>query len=110
MNSKDKFIGYIEDKDTYIIVAYKEHFDGLVVLEAVKPIPESGEADCKVIAKVFVSEHEEADEYYYIDYTLVVSPNEVGDDDRMEHLKNIVTSVLHIFEDDIIDFLEENKK
>ena len=104
----DKVLGVMDDKGTKIVLAYKGHLGKLVVMQ-IEPDAETyedGSADARVIAEVHISVHEESPDHFYIDYTIVAGPNEVGDEALMKQRKDRVVVILHNYEEEILDFVE----
>ena len=104
----DKVLGVMDDNATKIVLAYKGHLGKLVVMQ-IEPDAETyedGSTDARVIAEVHISVHEESPEHFYIDYTIVASPTEVGNDELMKQRKDRVTVILHNYEEEILDFIE----
>lgn len=104
----DKIIGVMDDNGTKVVLAYKGHLGKLVVMQ-IEPDAETyedGSSDARIIAQVHISAHEESPEHFYIDYTIVAGPNEVGDEALMKQRKDRVTVILHNYEEEILDFVE----
>ena len=104
----DKVLGVMNDKETKIVLAYKGYLGKLVVMQ-IEPDAETyedGSSDARIIAQVHISQHEESPEHFYIDYTIVAGPNEVGDEALMKQRKDRVTVILHNYEEEILDFVE----
>lgn len=107
----DKVLGVIDDKGTKIVLAYKGYLGKLVVMQ-IEPDAETyedGSSDARIIAQVHISVHEESPEHFYIDYTIVAGPTEVGDEALMKQRKDRVTVILHNYEEEILDFVENKE-
>lgn len=107
----DKVLGVMDDKGTKVVLAYKGYLDKLVVMQ-IEPDAETyddGSSDARIIAQVHVSAHEESPEHFYIDYTIVAGSTEVGDEALMKQRKDRVTVILHNYEEDILDFVENKE-
>lgn len=104
----DKVLGVMDDKGTKIVLAYKGYLGKLAVMQ-IEPDAETyedGSSDARIIAQVHISAHEESPEHFYIDYTIVAGPNEVGDEALMKQRKDRVNVILHNYEEEILDFVE----
>lgn len=107
----DKVLGVMDDKGTKIVLAYKGYLGKLVVMQ-IEPDAETyedGSSDARIIAQVHISAHEESPEHFYIDYTIVAGPNEVGDEALMKQRKDRVVVILHNYEEEILDFVENKE-
>lgn len=107
----DKVLGVMDDKGTKVVLAYKGYLGKLVVMQ-VEPDAETyedGSSDARIIAQVHISAHEESPEHFYIDYTIVAGPNEVGDEALMKQRKDRVVVILHNHEEEILDFVENKE-
>lgn len=107
----DKVLGVMDDKGTKVVLAYKGYLGKLVVMQ-VEPDAETyedGSSDARIIAQVHISAHEESPEHFYIDYTIVAGPNEVGDEALMKQRKDRVVVILHNYEEEILDFIENKE-
>lgn len=107
----DKVLGVMDDKGTKVVLAYKGYLGKLVVMQ-VEPDAETyedGSSDARIIAQVHISAHDESPEHFYIDYTIVAGPNEVGDEALMKQRKDRVTVILHNYEEEILDFVENKE-
>lgn len=107
----DKVLGVMNDKETKIVLAYKGYLGKLVVMQ-IEPDAETyedGSSDARIIAQVHVSAHEESPEHFYIDYTIVAGPTEVGNEELMKQRKDRVTVILHNYEEEILDFIENKE-
>ena len=107
----DKVLGVMDEKGTRIVLAYKGYLGKLVVMQ-VEPDAETyedGSSDARIIAQVHISAHEESPEHFYIDYTIVAGPTEVGDEALMKQRKDRVTVILHNYEEEILDFVENKE-
>jgi hypothetical protein len=104
----DKVLGVMDDNGTKIVLAYKGCLGKLVVMQ-IEPDAETyedGSSDARVIAEVYISVHEESPEHFYIDYTIVAGPTEVGNEELMKVRKDRVVVILHNYEEEILDFIE----
>lgn len=104
----DKVLGVMDDNGTKVVLAYKGHLGKLVVMQ-IEPDAETyedGSSDARVIAEVYISVHEESPMHFYIDYTIVAGPTEVGNEELMKQRKDRVTVILHNYEEEILDFIE----
>ena len=107
----DKVLGVMDDKGTKVVLAYKGYLGKLVVMQ-IEPDAETyedGSSDARIIANVYISQHEELPEHFYIDYTIVAGPTEVGDEALMKQRKDRVTVILHNYEEEILDFVENKE-
>lgn len=107
----DKVLGVMDDKGTKIVLAYKGYLGKLVVMQ-IEPDAETyedGSSDARIIAQVHISVHEESPEHFYIDYTIVAGPNEVGDEALMKQRKDRVVVILHNYEEEILDFIDNKE-
>lgn len=107
----DKVLGVMNDKETKIVLAYKGYLGKLVVMQ-IEPDAETyedGSYDARIIAQVHISQHEESPEHFYIDYTIVAGPTEVGNEELMKQRKDRVTVILHNYEEEILDFVESEE-
>jgi hypothetical protein len=107
----DKVLGVMDDKGTKIVLAYKGYLGKLVVMQ-IEPDAETyedGSSDARIIAQVHISAHEESPEHFYIDYTIVAGPTEVGDEALMKQRKDRVVVILHNYEEEILDFVENKE-
>lgn len=104
----DKVLGVMDDNGTKVVLAYKGYLGKLVVMQ-IEPDAETyedGSSDARIIAQVHISQHEESPEHFYVDYTIVAGPNEVGDEALMKQRKDRVVVILHNYEEEILDFVE----
>lgn len=104
----DKVLGVMDDNGTKVVLAYKGHLGKLVVMQ-IEPDAETyedGSSDARVIAEVYISVHEESPMHFYIDYTIVAGPTEVGNEELMKQRKDRVVIILHDYEEEILDFIE----
>ena len=107
----DKVLGVMNDKETKIVLAYKGYLGKLVVMQ-VEPDAETyedGSSDARIIAQVHISAHEESPEHFYIDYTIVAGPTEVGNEELMKQRKDMVVVILHNYEEEILDFIDNKE-
>lgn len=107
----DKVLGVMEDNGTKVVLAYKGYLGKLVVMQ-IEPDAETyedGSYDARIIAQVHISVHEESPEHFYIDYTIVAGPTEVGNEALMKQRKDRVTVILHNYEEEILDFVESEE-
>lgn len=107
----DKVLGVMDDKGTKIVLAYKGYLGKLVVMQ-VEPDAETyedGSSDARIIAQVHISAHEESPEHFYIDYTIVAGPTEVGNEELMKQRKDMVVVILHNYEEEILDFIDNKE-
>ena len=107
----DKVLGVMDDKGTKIVLAYKGYLGKLVVMQ-IEPDAETyedGSSDARIIAQVHISAHKESPEHFYIDYTIVAGPNEVGDEALMKQRKDRVVVILHNYEEEILDFIDNKE-
>lgn len=107
----DKVLGVMDDKGTKVVLAYKGYLGKLVVMQ-IEPDAETyedGSSDARIIAQVHISAHEESPEHFYIDYTIVAGPNEVGDEVLMKQRKDRVVVILHNYEEEILDFIDNKE-
>lgn len=104
----DKVLGVMDDNGTKVVLAYKGHLGKLVVMQ-IEPDAETyedGSSDARVIAEVYISVHDESPMHFYIDYTIVAGPTEVGNEELMKQRKDRVVIILHDYEEEILDFIE----
>lgn len=104
----DKVLGVMDDNGTKVVLAYKGYLGKLVVMQ-IEPDAETyedGSYDARIIAQVHISVHEESPEHFYIDYTIVAGPTEVGNEALMKQRKDRVVIILHDYEEEILDFME----
>ena len=107
----DKVLGVMDDKGTKVVLAYKGYLGKFVVMQ-IEPDAETyedGSSDARIIAQVHISAHEESPEHFYIDYTIVAGPNEVGDEVLMKQRKDRVVVILHNYEEEILDFIDNKE-
>nr|DAJ90471.1 MAG TPA: hypothetical protein [Caudoviricetes sp.] len=107
----DKVLGVMDDNGTKVVLAYKGYLGKLVVMQ-IEPDAETyedGSYDARIIAQVHISVHEESPEHFYIDYTIVAGPNEVGDEALMKQRKDRVVVILHNYEEEILDFIDNKE-
>ena len=107
----DKVLGVMEDNGTKVVLAYKGYLGKLVVMQ-IDPDAETyedGSYDARIIAQVHISVHEESADHFYIDYTIVAGPTEVGNEELMKQRKDRVTVILHNYEEEILDFVESEE-
>lgn len=107
----DKVLGVMEDNGTKVVLAYKGYLGKLVVMQ-IEPDAETyedGSYDARIIAQVHISVHEKSPEHFYIDYTIVAGPTEVGNEELMKQRKDRVTVILHNYEEEILDFVESEE-
>lgn len=107
----DKVLGVMEDNGTKIVLAYKGYLGKLVVMQTEPDAEtyEDGSYDARIIAQVHISVHEESPEHFYIDYTIIAGPTEVGNEELMKQRKDRVTVILHNYEEEILDFVESEE-
>ena len=104
----DKVLGVMDDNGTKVVLAYKGYLGKLVVMQ-IEPDAETykdGSYDARIIAQAHISVHEESPEHFYIDYTIVAGPTEVGNEELMKQRKDRVVIILHDYEEEILDFIE----
>lgn len=104
----DKVLGVMDDNGTKVVLAYKGYLGKLVVMQ-IEPDAETyedGSSDARVIAEVHISAHEESPIHFYIDYTIVAGPTEVGNEELMNQRKDRVVVILHNYEEEILNFIE----
>lgn len=107
----DKVLGVMDDKGTKVVLAYKGYLGKLVVMQ-IEPDAETyedGSSDARIIAQVHISAHEESPEHFYIDYTIVAGPTEVGNEELMKQRKDRVVVILHNYEEEILDFIDNKE-
>ena len=107
----DKVLGVMDGKGTRIVLAYKGYLGKLVVMQ-IEPDAETyedGSSDARIIAQVHISAHEESPEHFYIDYTIVAGPTEVGNEELMKVRKDRVVVILRNYEEEILDFIDNKE-